>query len=86
MTTSVLSRTAPPAPLTKPPTKPVFRSELAVIHSLLAELEGVAPPGYPAALADITEFLEDLLAELGWKPPPLTRHDKEVLAALGCPE
>jgi hypothetical protein len=63
----------------------VFRRRLEAVRDRLAGLERRAPAGHVAAVADVTEFIEDLLVTLGWEPPPpppLTQHDQEVLAAV----
>jgi hypothetical protein len=62
----------------------VFRRRLETIRTRLLELEHCAPPGCRYGLADALEAVEDTLAVLGWSYPPLTEHDKAVLAELGC--
>jgi hypothetical protein len=61
----------------------VFRARLEVIRGQLAELERCCPPelGLDVAL----DVLEVTPTSLGWRRPPLTGHDKAVLAGLGCP-
>ena len=62
----------------------VFRRRLESVRDRLASLERRAPAGHVAALADVLEFLEDELVTFGWQPPPLSEHDKDVLAAAGA--
>ena len=79
--------TLPASPPLPPLPDAVLLGRLAAIREHLHALEPCCPPGHAAALHDALEAIEDDLLTLGWPCPdePLTAHDLEVLAALGCP-